>query len=101
MKLKNPYLYTSFYIVRDSERIHVNALKVICDYSNITEKFYYHVYFRSFENGIFSLGNTFFTAEEAFTVADKICSLYPPIESDLDCNHFDDYPEFKGEDFLK
>lgn len=100
MKLKNPDLYTSFYLTRENKTYHVFSLRVVCSFCNVDGKIFYHLYGFSFEDDDIHLGLCFPTPEEAFTIADRICSAYPPIKSDIDSSHLEEYPEFHKEVFI-
>ncbi len=97
MKLKNPDLRTSFYFIRNRKKHYVFKLLVFCDYDETYDKFFYHLRCASVGRTL-SLGMCFDTPEEAFISADRICSAYPPIESDNGSYHLEDYPEFCEED---
>lgn len=103
MKLKNPDLRTSFKFCPNVDRtrfIHSRRLQVLCNYCKETDSFYYSIYAYTFELDYLPLLLYFDTLEEAFACVDKICTLYPRIETDSD-NYYDDfylYPEYNEED---
>ena len=99
MKINNPDLSTSFYIDRKGNRFHIFRLYIICYLNNIDGRITYHLYGWAYEDDMFPLIMCFDTPENAFETADRICSAYPPIKSDLEGSNLDEYPEFHEEKF--
>ena len=99
MKINNPDLSTSFYVTRKGKKFHILSLYIICHLNNNDGRISYHLYGFAYEDDMFHLGMCFDTPENAFEVADRICSAYPQIKSDLESSHLDEYPEFHEEKY--
>lgn len=103
MKLKNPDLRTSFFLIHNCKRFHIFTFEVICGLTS-EGTFHFYLYGVSYEGENIPLPMPMFifeSPEEAFTMADIICSSYPHIKFDLDSFHqpIEDYPEFDMEVF--
>ncbi|MBD5080350.1 MAG: hypothetical protein HDT44_01125 [Ruminococcaceae bacterium] len=95
MKLKNPKLETSFSFVFCHDVYYATSLEIYCRYIEDRCKVYYFLRAHSYRTGDAPLDMVYETAEEAYSVADKICSEYPPIEKD-----FDSFPAFQKDKFI-
>ena len=101
MKLKNPKLETSFsFPCGKYLPYYIHALDVYCRFDNDDGKVYY--FLRGLADSLcsVSLDFCFFTPEEAFAMADRICSEYPFID-DFSSEAHEHYPQFDREKFIK
>lgn len=81
----------------NGQLVHVFCLQITCTCT--FGQFRYNVEGVSFEGYNPLIVLPFSTVEEAFALADKICSAYPRIESNIDSFHLENYPKFDMEVF--
>ena len=102
MKLKNPSLETSFSFTTGSMEYFVYQLEINCRFDNEDGKVYYFIQASADSFSSVSLGMGFLTAEDAFAMADRICSEYPFLGYSLSLpEEVDLFPEFDREKFIK